>query len=360
MEIKVLKSSIRKDFEEWLGILESMPEKDIYFYPQYSNVFEHNGDGESCCFICKDNYENVVIHPFLRRRINDMEIFKDLDRDYYDITSPYGFGGYLKNKPVGIDMNACLELFNNYCVENNIISEFVRFTPWMDIHEECACFMDVSLWNKVVAIDLTKAKSELWADFDSKNRNRIRKSIKCNVIVKENRNFEYLDKFCSLYYQTMNRNNATSYYYFDQAFFKNLIHKLSQNLTFFYAFWGKKIIGAVLVLYCRDFAHVFLACTDEDYLEFAPSNLMFYISALWAKKRKFKYLFLGGGRSPSQEDSLLRFKKRFSKLYFDFYLGKKIYNNKIYDLLSQKNMRANSGRGKAINDNSFFPLYRGI
>ena len=59
----------------------------------------------------------------------------------------------------------------------------------------------------------------------------------------------------------------------------------------------------------------------------------------------------GGGKSNDLEDSLYLFKKNFAKLYeTDFYVGKKIWNQKIYDELCQmKNIDSNE---------SFFPAYR--
>ena len=85
-------------------------------------------------------------------------------------------------------------LFHNYCKENNIVSEFVRFNPWLKTEHGCNGFLEVSFWNQVVAIDLAKSKEEIWSEFDSKNRNRIRKSKKCGVVIEQDLSFTYLDE----------------------------------------------------------------------------------------------------------------------------------------------------------------------
>ena len=44
-------------------------------------------------------------------------------------------------------------------------------------------------------------------------------------------------------------------------------------------------------------------------------------------------LHFGGGRSNAIDDSLLKFKRNFSKQKGDFYIGKKIHNSEIYDIV---------------------------
>ncbi len=335
-----------------------MPYCDIYFYPQYAKLYELNNEGEACCFLCKKSENDFIIFPFLKRRINSLNLFKDLPEEYFDIISPYGYGGYLRNRYCSIDMKYFLNLFQNYCKENNIISEFVRFNPWLKTQDDCSKFLKVKLWNQVVAIELTKSEEEIWAGFDSKNRNRIRKSMRSGVIVKQDLNFILIDEFCRLYYQTMDKNNALNYYYFDRQFFQNMIDLLQKNITLFHALLKDKIIASLIVLYVNNFAHAHLACSDEDYLNLAPCNRLFYEVALWAKKEGFKFFFLGGGKTPQPDDNLFRFKKRFSNKFLDFYIGKKIHNKEIYELLSQKKLQYEYERKNNINNNeNFFPIY---
>ena len=358
MDVKLLESSNKKDLIEWQRLCNYMPNCDIHFFPQYAQTYALNNEGEAHCFICKKGSNDLIIYPFLKRRINELDLYKDLSDEYYDIVSPYGYGGYLRNRYCSIDMKYFFKLFQNYCKKNYIISEFVRFNPWLKTQDECGEFVEVSRWNQVVAIDLTKSNEEIWADFDSKNRNRIRKSRKNGVVIKQDLNFTFIDEFCRLYFQTMDRKDALSYYHFNKQFFQNMISLLSPNITLFHAFVENKIIASMMVLYAKYFAHAHLACADAEYLNLAPYNLLFYEVALWAKKEGFKLLILGGGTTSQADDSLLRFKKRFSKKYFDFYIGKKIHNKEIYYFMCEKKLQYEKEKNITnINDN-FFPLYR--
>ena len=58
-----------------------------------------------------------------------------------------------------------------------------------------------------------------------------------------------------------------------------------------------------------------------------------------------------GGRSNSSKDNLYLFKRQFGKnTEFDFYIGKKVWNNKIYNKIC-KIMGV-------CEDEDFFPAYR--
>ena len=43
-----------------------------------------------------------------------------------------------------------------------------------------------------------------------------------------------------------------------------------------------------------------------------------------------KYLILGGGRTSSEDDLLLRFKRKFSEKSYDFFVGSLTHNKKFY------------------------------
>ena len=48
-----------------------------------------------------------------------------------------------------------------------------------------------------------------------------------------------------------------------------------------------------------------------------------------------KKFHLGGGINSDEQNPLFRFKRKFSKSKYDFYIGKTIFNKEIYDLLCE-------------------------
>ena len=74
---------------------------------------------------------------------------------------------------------------------------------------------------------------------------------------------------------------------------------------------------------------------------------------MWGKENGYELIHHGGGRSSSEEDNLYMFKKQFAKnTKFDFYLGKKIWNQDIYNELCKV---ANVSK-----DEEYFPAYRKV
>ena len=104
----ILRCSETNDYKEWEQLCLSAPSCDIYFFPQYIKIYEQNGEGEGYCFVYYDSEDSYVLLPFIRRKINDLDIFKDLDETYYDIISPYGYGGpFIANNAGHKDENLC-------------------------------------------------------------------------------------------------------------------------------------------------------------------------------------------------------------------------------------------------------------
>ena len=72
--------------------------------------------------------------------------------------------------------------YRDFCVENNIVSEFVRFNPMTDNQAKCGNLYDIVPLGETVYIDLQN-EEYVWENFTSKNRNVIRKAQKEGVTI---------------------------------------------------------------------------------------------------------------------------------------------------------------------------------
>lgn len=357
-DVGVLKASNKSDFNCWKELCNSAPDCDVYFYPQYALVYELNNEGEAIALVYKRNKKDFILYPFLKRKIDQAYLCEDLGNEYFDIVSPYGYVGYYRSSECSIDTNTFYNAVKTFCKKNYIVSEFVRFNPWMETQKNCKTFMDTSLLQQVVAINLLKSEDEIWKNYSSKIRNRIRKNIKNGVIIEEDEPFAFIDDFCRLYYQTMNRNKASRYYYFDKEFYLNLKRFLNGHVKLHHAFIDRKIIGSLMIINSRKYSHAHLSCMDMNYSDLSPLTLLVHQIALQEKNEGRTHFILGGGRTSDTNDTLLRFKKRFSKTLYDFYIGSKIHNKKRYHNLCKKKIEyERKQRGVKFNE-MFFPRYR--
>lgn len=356
MGIRVMRALNSSDFEEWRELCDSITGNDIFFYPNYAQVYEFNNEGEACCFVYKKDKHDFILYPFLKRRIKQIKIFKEIPEEYYDIASPYGYGGFLRSRNCSIGIAEFYNKFQKFCLDNKIVSEFIRFHPWLNTEEGCSGLLDLRGHNKVVAINVSGRLDDIWNDLDCKCKNRVRKSERSGVVVRQESST--VDDFFRLYKQTMDRNKASKYYYFGKQFFENMNKKLSGNITFFNAYLNNKIIASVLVLFNKTFTHAHLAGTDSDYLYCSPIMLLFYNISKWANRRGSTFFVLGGGRTSKPDDYLFRMKRRFSKDSYEFCIGSKIHDSKAYNYLCKlKQDFEIKGKNQS---NGYFPKYRSV
>jgi len=347
------------DWTEWQRIVKSFGNTDVYFLPDYCRAFKENGDGEPMLFFWEDGNFRVA-NVFLKRDLHRDERFSALipPGKYYDITSVYGYGGPLyEAEDVQKTRQGFFREFEAFCRENSIVSDFVRFHCVLGNHELLEGIYDIENVRTTVYMDLSKGEQYLWDDFDCKCRNNIRKAQKSGVTVLSGRDGLLLEKFKELYDQTMARDNASEYYYFNGKFFETTMEDLKENSLIFAACSEESVIAAALVIFSDELAHIHFAASDYRYSNMRPNNLLFYEIALWALRQGKKMLHIGGGASSVDEDELLRFKKTFSKgNRLSFYVGRKVYDEVAYAEL----VKIRAAADPSFNgDTKYFPKYRG-
>jgi hypothetical protein len=327
---------------------------DIYYKWQYVDAFKVIGDGQPFLAYYESG-NSKLYNVFLKRDISNHKFFKTHINDslYYDITTPYGYGGIVLNGEENIIKEYQL-LFDEYCIKNNIICEFVRLNPlsdnfkyYLNTHYECRRL------SNTVYIQL-ESETQIWNNFKSQCRNKIRKAQNNGIEIKSGFNNKFMDEFKNIYYHTMNRDNGTDYYFFDNSFFKSVVKKLNRNATIYTAYYNDKPISSILILFSGKNAHYHLGGSLYDYMKLGANNILIYSAACDLVKRGYSKLHLGGGYG-GEDSTLLKYKQSFNpKGMLDFYICKRIYDKDVYNYLidlrkSDENFDLNS---------FFFPLYR--
>ena len=164
--IKILDASHR---DEWQAVLDEIGADDIYFSPDYVHINELVSDGTAECFVYRKG-DAVIAYPYLRRPIDGHDLF--------DLTSPYGFGGYVKASSQA-DMADFTAAFRAYCHETRVVSEFIRYHPFFENHRyDAGDSIDVSEHQLVVAADLDQAPPDLPLPVAKDARKKLRRAGK--------------------------------------------------------------------------------------------------------------------------------------------------------------------------------------
>lgn len=325
--------------------------KDIYFEENYGKLYEETENGKTEIFKYEDA-NGIITNQFIKRIIPI-----DIGKQYYDITTPYGYGGpiieeYKKNKDELV--NNYEKAFREYCNNNDIVSEFIRFHPIFNNALDFKSVYNVIYLRKTLGTNLEIYEDPIVSEFSKSCKKNIRqcKNKGIDFRVTESPTIMEIEKFKNIYYVTMDRNDASDFYYFKDEYFEKLLKYFSDNILTVEAIYEGKTIAMGLYFIYNKILHIHLSGTLTEYLYLSPAYMLRYGATLWAKEHGYKLIHHGGGRSNSSEDSLYLFKKNFAKnTEFDFYIGKKIWNKEIYDKLCEE---------KHIDPEKidFFPAYR--
>lgn len=277
------------------------------------------------------------------------------NQTYYDIVTPYGYGGPLIEEcsESGREelVQAFHDAFRDYCEQGNIVSEFIRFQPVIDNASDFENCYEVVYIRNTVGTNLRAYDDPVQKEFSKSTRKNIRKALEAGVEYRVTANPEDIKEFQGIYYATMRRNNADTYYYFDEDYFSKLLSHFGGNMVLVEALYEGKVIGMGLNFVYDRIIHTHLSGTLEEFHHLSPAYILQYALVVWGKENGIDLIHDGGGRTNSLDDNLYLFKKQFGKnTGFKFHIGRKIWNQEIYDELS----RAAEEEPEA----DFFPAYR--
>lgn len=324
---------------------------DIYFLPEYGRLCETMEEGK--CEVFEYKSENG--------RIDNMYIKRPVPwiingEQYYDIVTPYGYGGpiILESSNRETLKHEYSRAFQKHCEKEKIVSEFIRFHPIFQNYQDVDDTFEVIYSRHTVGTNLRDFDDPIQKEFAKSLRRNNRRAVEKGVTVTLHPSPESLSVFRKLYEETMDRNHADTMYYFPDKYYEVLEFALKPYILEIQLHYKSEIIASEIYFTAGDILHAHLLGSNEKMLELEAGGLLEAAAANWGKEHGYRYIHHGGGRSNNPDDALFCYKKKFGKnTEFDFYIGRKIWNQDIYDTLVK--MRVAQG---AIDDDAFFPKYR--
>ena len=323
---------------------------DIYFEENYGKLYEEAENGKACVW----NYggpEGKVCHQFILREIP----ISASDGPWFDIITPYGYGGpIIKELADGCEKGALIKVFeeefSKYCRKEKVVSEFIRFHPIIENVKDFSEMYSAECIRHTLGTNLN-VEDPIAEEFSKGCRKNIRRAIAKGITWKVTKSPKDINVFKNIYYSTMDRNHAGEYYYFNDQYFEKCQRFFQGNLVLVEAIFEDVTIAAGLYFIYGSTIHIHLSGTLTEYLYLSPAYILRYAITLWGKENGYRLIHHGGGRTNAVDDNLFVFKKQFAaNTEFPFYIGRKIWNQEIYDkLCAMKGVEKTS---------SFFPAYR--
>ena len=335
---------------DWENKINTLDISEIFYTFEYCKAAEKIEKGEAKLAIF-ENKSGEIVYPFILRRINS----HDMNSNIFDIVTPYGYGGpYIKGE-VANNIRIFRKFFEIYCQEQNIVTEVIRFHPLLNNHIPMQHCMDLAYIRKTTAVNLENDIDFIRTKYSTMNKRNIKKARKNGVFcVAVEKNEVNINIFIELYSETMKRNNALEFYYFNNEIIADMLKDTNNSSShLLFAFYEGRVVSAVILYHCGEISHYHLGASKTQYLHLKSNNILFDFMICYSKQKNAKIIHLGGGYS--ENDGLFSFKSSFSNNnHFEYFLGKKILNDEIYEKLNENLSENNNLNG------AYFPRYRAL
>lgn len=315
-----------KDAELWAKELQSL--SDIYFLPEWIQLHVTFGKDRGLLFQYKEDDGSCYHYPFIMRPIPD-----SYNIEVYDIESAYGYGGPLSNNEDPAFLEAARSEFEEWCKRQKVVAEFCAFHPFFENERWMTGNMQIFDDRKTVSIDLLE---ESGLKYGREGRYMVRRAQRANIKIEELCVDTYFDEFIEFYIDGMKNMGADAFYFFNEAYFTKLKKLVIDNGWLMVARLDQDWLAASLFIYGKQYLHYHLSVNNTEIKAPGATNLILDVAAKKGRDMGLRSMHLGGGRSVSPSDTLLKFKKSMASTEHQFRIGKSIHDTELYQSLSKK------------------------
>ena len=326
----------------WDELVDASAAPDVYFRPGYCRAYEAPGEGRAVAV-----RTNRALFPLLLRAL-------PFDEHGLDAVTPYGYGGLL---PLSGEADAAEELrrLRAWCATNGVVSCLVRLHPLLGALGHLAEADDLAVreHGPTTAIDLSRVADGRVGGMSKGRKADLNVAQREGVEVTWGTGARALERFRSVYDETMTRLGAGGFYLFPSSYYAALADGLGDRLGIALAERGGEVVGGALFLAdsVGSFAHYHLSGTTETGRELKAGTLLVHAGALWAHERGCRLLHLGGGTSGA--DNLFAFKRSFGGETHTYAFATLVADAERYDALVARRAEE-PGPPRP----GFFPAYR--
>jgi len=320
------------DCTKWRQLLSAIAPVDCSYLPEYHLAYSLRIPHSKPLLWHFEHGNDQLLYPFLLTPV----MVDDEVTGYSDISSVYGYTGPIATTTSSEFLKNAWKAFDDFAQQQNIIAEFIRFSPINQTERFAHPKTQVEA-NRTLAIShLSGSEEELLQKIGSKTRNMLRKAHDAGLTACELALPEYLPAFRALYEDTMHRNNASEFFWYDDAYYEKLLMLKNGELRLLGVFANEVLVGAAMAIAHGKSALYHLGASLPDYARLGAGNLSLFTMSVALMKNGVEFINMTGGRTTSPNDSLLSFKKSNATGTATFYIGKRIVNPAAYTSIQEK------------------------
>jgi len=336
---------------------EAIEPPDVYFSPEYGTCVEASDDAIWEVAVWEPG---PILYPYLRRKVAH-----EGTEDYWDAISPYGYAGAWGAETVGLEQwQRFRAAFREYCRDNNVVSEFIRFHTLL-AGRESLCSVDTQIiavkQGTTLSVDLSDGHEAAWTRYQGRTRTSVRKARKSGYEVRVRRaaDVDTTDRqgFRALYEGTMRQVNARPYYLFNDSYYERLWSGLQQNLLLGEVLSSHgEVVSAALFFVHGNLLHYHLAGSVREHARQGVNNLLLDAAVAWGADNGVSRFHLGGGLS--EDDALFKFKAAIGREQHEFWTGQCILIPEKYEALVRSTAAMRAVEPQVLLESGYFPAYR--
>lgn len=323
--------------------------KDLYFTQSYGQLYE-SIEGGKCEVYNFQHSLGEILHVYIKKEI---PISID-DKLYFEIVTPFAFGGpVIKNCRENNKKELLSEFqkaFKNYCDSTNIICEIVHFHPAIANAEDFNSFYDVCYIGNTIGTNLSDWENPIQEEFSDSCKKIVFAGLEKGVSYKVTASPYNPNYYKDIFFSIVKDDNENNYKLFNKDYLAGCFEISRKNTVIVEAIYRGRTIGICVNLLFDNILQPQLSATLSKFDYLTPLHIMQYGLANWGKQNGVDIIHNGGGNALGDEDNLYLFKKQFGSLNFKYFLGKKIWNEEIYEKLCKS-------VGLGI-EAEYFPAYR--
>ena len=303
----------------WQQILDLFNISDIYYSCEYLVSALKLDPGQAALFyFVDDGGEGEVAYPFIKRELRDEGFF------FYDITTPFGYGGPVLNiKGDGYKLAAnFLAGFSEYCQLEKIVAEFIRFHPLMNNAEFFKDELELISVYDTYTLPLQNISPQNNTNKDGGTE---------EYTVKKLGTVKHMFDFLVLYYSTVRLNEDTdSYNFFTNDYFESLVSALGPNLHLFGAYKDDKLIAAYYILAKGDVIYHHLSGRADGQEAPEAENELKRRIAVWGAENDYRFYHLGANALDENTKISILGKSDLSLCTSTYFISHLVHDKEIY------------------------------
>lgn len=341
---------LRADDAGWDAWLARAPH-DFYHSAAYHAFAQRMGEG-SAYLAVYGTPQQFLAWPYLVNAVSGS--------DRKDASSVYGYAG-----PVGIGLKdtefraRAWDAMRAAWAQQRLVSLFTRFHPILDNQRYCENMHalagphgdELLSPGRSVSLDLSLGREQRRRAYPKILRQEIQAAERAGLAVELDEGWIRYAAFADLYRATMLKNNAQQRYLFSAQYFDQLRAALASDAHLAVVQQNGELVAALLFTVHGHIAQAHLTGVNPAFRSLSPLKCLLEGVADIACDLGATLLHLGAGRG-GKEDSLYKFKSRFSSLRHNFVIGRWVLDATAYYALSEE------CGVEEVAQAEFFPAYR--